>query len=61
MAENTNDSTERPHASKWHMLAEFAVIVLVTWASAKLPLQWGLAGWLSIALFEWLQSRFTVL
>ncbi|QLD50470.1 hypothetical protein [Paraburkholderia fungorum] len=61
MAENTNDSTERPRATKWHMLAELAVIVLVTWASAKLSLQWGLAGWLSIALFEWLQSRFAVL
>ena len=61
MAENTNESIEQPRASKWHMLVELIIIVLATWTCAKLPLQWGLVGWLSIALFEWLQSRFTVL
>ncbi|MFM0151700.1 hypothetical protein [Paraburkholderia sediminicola] len=43
------------------MLVELTIIVLMTWACAKLPLQWGFVGLLSIALFEWLQSRFAVL
>lgn len=60
MAEKSHDSIEQKRASTGGMLVELVVLlVAATWASAKLSLQWGVAGWVAVALLQWLQTRVT--